>query len=56
MGTKHQAAKRVPIEVAVIGNGATETFDYLYSIKNELGGPTPRPALAGRGACRRLRQ
>ena len=26
-------------EVAVIGNGAKESFDYLYSIKDELGGP-----------------
>jgi len=26
-------------EIAVLGNGATETFDYLYSIKDELGGP-----------------
>lgn len=26
-------------EVGVIGNGAKETFDYLYSIKDELGGP-----------------
>ena len=26
-------------EVAVVGNGATETFDYLYSIKDQLGGP-----------------
>jgi arylsulfatase len=26
-------------EVAVLGNGAKETFDYLYSIKDELGGP-----------------
>lgn len=26
-------------EIAVLGNGATETFDYLNSIKDELGGP-----------------
>src|SRR5271169_5016266 len=26
-------------EVCVVGNGATESFDYLYSIKDELGGP-----------------
>ena len=26
-------------EVGVIGNGAAESFDYLYSIKDELGGP-----------------
>ena len=26
-------------EIAVIGNGAKESFDYLYSIKDELGGP-----------------
>src|SRR5208283_1106910 len=26
-------------EVGVIGNGAKESFDYLYSIKDELGGP-----------------
>ena len=26
-------------EVAVVGNGATESFDYLYSIKDEFGGP-----------------
>ena len=26
-------------ELAVIGNGATETFDFLYSIKDQLGGP-----------------
>jgi len=26
-------------EVAVLGNGATESFDYLYSIKDQLGGP-----------------
>jgi arylsulfatase A-like enzyme len=26
-------------EVAVVGNGATETLDYLFSIKDELGGP-----------------
>ena len=26
-------------ELAVLGNGETETFDYLYSIKDELGGP-----------------
>ena len=26
-------------EIAVIGNGETESFDYLYSIKDQLGGP-----------------
>lgn len=26
-------------ELAIIGNGETETFEYLYSIKDELGGP-----------------
>ena len=26
-------------EIAVVGNGAKESFDYLYSIKDELGGP-----------------
>jgi arylsulfatase len=26
-------------EIAVVGNGAVESFDYLYSIKDELGGP-----------------
>jgi arylsulfatase A-like enzyme len=26
-------------EVAVVGDGATESFDYLYSIKDQLGGP-----------------
>ena len=26
-------------EIAVIGNGAKESFDYLYSIKDQLGGP-----------------
>lgn len=26
-------------EIGVIGNGAKESFDYLYSIKDELGGP-----------------
>jgi len=26
-------------EIGVIGNGATESFDYLYSIRDELGGP-----------------
>ena len=26
-------------EIGVVGNGAKESFDYLYSIKDELGGP-----------------
>lgn len=26
-------------ELAVLGNGITESFDYLYSIKDDLGGP-----------------
>ncbi len=26
-------------EIAVVGNGAKESFDYLYSIKDQLGGP-----------------
>jgi len=26
-------------EVGIVGNGAKESFDYLYSIKDELGGP-----------------
>ena len=26
-------------EIAVIGNGETESFDYLYSVKDQLGGP-----------------
>jgi len=26
-------------EIGVVGNNAAESFDYLYSIKNELGGP-----------------
>ena len=26
-------------EIAVVGNGAKESFDYLYSIKDHLGGP-----------------